>query len=73
MLLLLLKCHCKQFGLKTNIYSGVGFTVIVKLCVVPLQVSPNIRIAGRYIDRATTGDVPEFIAINKDTIPTTCR
>jgi hypothetical protein len=48
--------------------TGVGFTVIVKLCVAPVQVGPEIYF-GVTVMVAITGTAPAFNPLNADMFP----
>ena len=50
--------------LATGLTVGVGLTVMVKVCEVPVQVMPPLVYTGVTVISAITGDKPVFTATN---------
>ena len=50
-------------GVRDEDNTGVGFTVMVKVCTVPLQLCPPFVYVGVTVTVAVTGAVPVFAAV----------
>ena len=56
-----------ESGVATTV--GVGFTVMVNVCGVPLQSTPSFEYTGVTVMVATTGVNPAFVAVNEAMLP----